>query len=39
VRLTITDWPHIGTTPLGITEFTVFGKSVEAEKPKVGSGR
>ena len=39
VRLTITDWPHIGTTPLGITEFTVFGKSVEAEKLKVGSGR
>jgi xylan 1,4-beta-xylosidase len=28
VRLTITDWPHRGT-PLGIMEFTVFGKAVE----------
>ncbi|HUP04591.1 MAG TPA: family 43 glycosylhydrolase [Bryobacteraceae bacterium] len=28
VRLTITDWPRRGTTPLGVTEFTVFGKSV-----------
>jgi len=28
VRLTITDWPRRGTTPLGITEFTVFGKAV-----------
>jgi len=27
VRLTITDWPHVGTTPLGIIEFTVFGKA------------
>jgi len=24
VRLTITDWPRRGTTPLGVTEFTVF---------------
>ena len=32
VRLTITDWPHIGTSPLGITEFTVFGKPVETPK-------
>ncbi len=28
VRLTITDWPRRGATPLGITEFTVFGKAV-----------
>ena len=27
VRLTMTDWPRRGTTPLGITEFTVFGKA------------
>ena len=30
VRLTMTDWPRRGTTPLGITEFTVFGKSIAA---------
>jgi len=29
VRLTITGWPHIANAPLGITEFTVFGKAVE----------
>ena len=29
VRLTITDWPHIANSPLGITEFTVFGKPLE----------
>ena len=29
VRLTITDWPHIADSPLGITEFTVFGKALE----------
>ena len=28
VRLTITDWPRVGTTPLGVLEFTVFGKAV-----------
>jgi xylan 1,4-beta-xylosidase len=28
VRLTLTDWPRRGTTPLGITEFTVFGKPI-----------
>jgi hypothetical protein len=28
VRLTMTDWPRRGTTPLGITEFTVFGKAL-----------
>jgi xylan 1,4-beta-xylosidase len=33
VRLTITDWPHIGNSPLGITEFTVFGKALETAKP------
>ena len=27
VRLTITDWPRVGTAPLGITEFTLFGKA------------
>jgi hypothetical protein len=32
VRLTITDWPHVGSSPLGITEFTVFGKAVENAK-------
>jgi hypothetical protein len=30
VRLTITDWPRRGTMPLGITEFTVFGKAAPA---------
>jgi hypothetical protein len=29
VRLTITDWPRIGNAPLGIMEFTVFGKAVQ----------
>lgn len=29
VRLTLTDWPRTGTAPLGIIEFTVFGKPVE----------
>lgn len=33
VRLTMTDWPHIANAPLGITEFTVFGKAVENTKP------
>ena len=28
VRLTITDWPHRAGSPLGITEFTVFGKAL-----------
>jgi hypothetical protein len=32
VRLTITDWPHISNSPLGIMEFTVFGQPVEAPK-------
>jgi xylan 1,4-beta-xylosidase len=31
VRLTLTGWPHLGT-PLGIIEFTVFGKALEAPK-------
>jgi hypothetical protein len=30
VRLTITDWPHIANSPLGITESTVFGKALES---------
>ena len=33
VRFTITDWPHLSTSPLGITEYTVFGKPVEKAKP------
>jgi xylan 1,4-beta-xylosidase len=33
VRLTITDWPHIGNFPLGIMEFTVFGKAVQTPNP------
>lgn len=32
VRLTITDWPRVGSAPLGIMEFTVFGKAVEMPK-------
>ena len=28
VRLTLTDWPRSTTTPLGVIEFTVFGKAV-----------
>ncbi|MEJ2145645.1 MAG: family 43 glycosylhydrolase [Acidobacteriota bacterium] len=28
VRLTITDWPHWANVPLGVLEFTVFGKAV-----------
>jgi hypothetical protein len=27
-RLTLTDWPHNAAAPLGIVEFTVFGKAV-----------
>jgi len=33
VRFTITDWPHINSALLGITEFTVFGRAVEIPKP------
>jgi hypothetical protein len=29
VRLSITDWPHMPDTPLGVLEFTVFGKATE----------
>lgn len=32
VRLTVTGWPKIGPSPLGIVEFTVFGKAVEPAK-------
>jgi phage terminase large subunit-like protein len=28
VRLTLTDWPHTAAAPLGIVEFTVFGKAI-----------
>ena len=34
VRLTMTDWPRRGTTPLGITEFTVFGKDTSSPAKK-----
>lgn len=33
VRLTMVDWPH--TTPLGIIEFTVFGKPADSLPAKV----
>ncbi len=29
VRLTLTDWPHSASQPLGVVEFTVFGKLAE----------
>jgi hypothetical protein len=32
VRLTLTGWPRSATTPLGIMEFTVFGKAVSPSK-------
>ena len=32
VRFTITDWPHVSGAPLGVTEFTAFGKPVENAK-------
>jgi xylan 1,4-beta-xylosidase len=32
VRLTITGWPQRGISPLGIMEFTIFGKPIESEK-------
>jgi hypothetical protein len=32
VRLTITDWPRRPNAPLGIMEFTVFGKAIELPK-------
>jgi hypothetical protein len=33
VRLTLTDWPRVTGTPLGILEFTVFGKAVSPSAP------
>jgi phage terminase large subunit-like protein len=33
VRLTLTAWPRHATTPLGIVEFTVFGKGVPPSSP------
>jgi xylan 1,4-beta-xylosidase len=33
VRLTVTDWPRRAPTPLGIVEFTVFGKAVSPSAP------
>jgi xylan 1,4-beta-xylosidase len=38
VRLTITGWPRIPNTPLGIIEFTVFGKPVQAPLPLTSRG-
>ena len=38
VRLTLTDWPHSAAAPLGIVEFTVFGKGVSPSKLPGGSG-
>jgi len=35
VRLTLTAWPRTTTTPLGIIEFTVFGKAVSPSKMPV----
>jgi len=33
VRLTLTGWPRNGASPLGIVEFTVFGKPMELSPP------
>jgi hypothetical protein len=33
VRLTLTDWPRNAGTPLGIVEFTVFGRAVSPPGP------
>jgi len=33
IRFTITGWPRNGDAPLGIMEFTVFGKPIEPVKP------
>jgi hypothetical protein len=32
IRLTLTDWPRSNNQPLGITEFTIFGKYIEPRK-------
>ena len=37
VRLTLTDWPRTAATPLGILEFTVFGKAVSPSAPPAGA--
>jgi xylan 1,4-beta-xylosidase len=40
VRLTMTDWPHNGAAPLGIVEFTVFGKPITlSAMPARGDGK
>jgi xylan 1,4-beta-xylosidase len=31
VRLTLTDWPRAGDLPLGVVEFTIFGKAAEPQ--------
>jgi xylan 1,4-beta-xylosidase len=38
-RLTLTGWPHNAGTPLGIVEFTVFGKAVSPSAPPLRSER
>jgi xylan 1,4-beta-xylosidase len=32
VRFTLTGWPRVGNAPLGVMEFTVFGKPVEGAR-------
>jgi xylan 1,4-beta-xylosidase len=34
VRLTLTDWPRSAGQPLGVAEFTIFGKYIEPGKPQ-----
>jgi hypothetical protein len=36
VRLTLTGWPRNAGTPLGIVEFTVFGKAISPSAPPEG---
>jgi hypothetical protein len=33
VRLTLADWPRAAAAPIGILEFTVFGKAVSPSAP------
>jgi hypothetical protein len=33
IRLTLTDWPRSVDQPLGITEFTIFGKYIPPGNP------
>jgi len=38
VRLSLTDWPKTGNNPLGIVEFTVFGRAAEPFPVESGNG-